>query len=53
MNVNLDADQTDALDAIWSAFGSASSKREEYPLSVMWRAYLDGESKVQSGEKSL
>jgi hypothetical protein len=25
---------------------------EEDPLSVMWRAYLDGKSKTQSGEKS-
>jgi RHS repeat-associated protein len=52
MNVRVDADQNDALDAIWSAFWSTSGKREEDALGVMWRAYLDGKSKTQSGEKS-
>jgi hypothetical protein len=40
----------DTLHAIWNAFCAASGKREEDPLSVMWRAYLDGKSKTQSGE---
>ena len=31
-------------------FCSASGKREEDPLSVMWRAYLDDRSTAQSGE---
>jgi RHS repeat-associated protein len=52
MNVGVDADQNDAFDAIWSAFWSASGKREEDPLSVIWRAYVDGKSKSQSGQKS-
>jgi RHS repeat-associated protein len=52
MNVSVDADQNDALDAIWSALWSASGKREEDPLSVIWRAYVDGKSKSQSGQKS-
>jgi hypothetical protein len=52
MNVGVDADQDDALYAIWSAFCVASGKRQEDLLNVMWRAYLDGKSKTQSGGKS-
>jgi hypothetical protein len=52
MNIGVDADQNDVHDAMRSAFRSASDKRAEDPLSVMWRGYLDGKSKVQSGEKS-
>ena len=51
MNVGVDADQSAALGAIWSLF-TASEKREEDPLSVMWRAYLNGKHRAQSGEKS-
>jgi RHS repeat-associated protein len=52
MNVGVDADQSDALGAIWSAFCTASEKGEEDPLSAMWRAYLNGRNRAQSGEKS-
>jgi RHS repeat-associated protein len=52
MNVGPDADQNDVLDAIWSAFWPTCGRREEDPLRVMWRAYLDGKSDAQSGEKS-
>src|SRR5216683_1983345 len=52
MNVGVDADQSAALGAIWSAFCTASEKGEEDPLSVMWRAYLNGRNMAQSGEKS-
>jgi hypothetical protein len=51
MNVGVDAAQDDALDAIWNTLCSASEKREEDPLSVMWRAYIHGKSKTQSLEK--
>jgi hypothetical protein len=36
----------------WDAFSATSCKREEDPLSVMSRGYLDWKSKTQSGEKS-
>ena len=52
MNAGVDADRNDALDAVWSAFRSASDKREEDLLRGVWRAYLDGKSKAQSGQKS-
>src|SRR6266851_5189214 len=52
MNVGVDADQSAALGAIWSAFCTASEKGEEDPLSVMWRAYLNGRNMAQSGAKS-
>jgi hypothetical protein len=51
MNVGVDAEQNDALGAIGSAFCVASRKREQDPLSVMWRAYLNGKSKAQNKEK--
>src|SRR5215471_9095585 len=35
-----------------SAFWPACGRREEDPLSAMWRAYLDGKSKAQSEQKS-
>jgi RHS repeat-associated protein len=50
MNVGVDANQNDTLYTIWSAFCVASGKREEDPLSVMWRAYRDGKSCTESRE---
>jgi hypothetical protein len=35
-----------------SVYRSASDKREEDPLSAIWRAYLDEKSEAQSREKS-
>jgi RHS repeat-associated protein len=50
MNVGIDVNQNDTLDVIWDVLWSASRESEEDSPSVMWRAYLDGKSKAQSGK---
>jgi hypothetical protein len=53
MNVGVDTDQGDVLDAMWGAFCAASREVEADPLSVMRHAYLDGKSKAARDEKFL